>query len=109
MEFAVGGKIVAFVCQNCHRIMTEAEIQPLPEKGLMERVSPGEPMPYGECFSCGALVHPLDLTETGHLAARRILRTLETDCGARSMDDEADRQVTAAILAKVLEHYRSLQ
>lgn len=102
MEFSVRGKIGAFRCQNCGAIMGVSDICPLSEKDILERVSPGEPMPYGEC-PCGALVHPLELTNTAHHAARRILRALETQCGSRSMDDDEDRVVTAAILAKTLE------
>ncbi len=42
-------------CDNCLRLWTEAELQPI--KDVFERVAPGEPMPAGECPACGALCH----------------------------------------------------
>lgn len=48
------------VCGNCQKIMqSEAELAhvfpDIPD--LLERISPGEPVPIGECPDCGALVH----------------------------------------------------
>jgi len=42
-------------CQNCEKQWTDKEVQPV--KDLWERVTPGEPMPSGECPACGALTH----------------------------------------------------
>ena len=47
-------------CGNCEKIMHgEDELQHvfpnIPD--LLERISPGEPVPIGECPDCGALVH----------------------------------------------------
>lgn len=56
--------ITLFECQNCLRVWDEKElINPIPH--LEDRVSPGEPVPYGECpgpgnETCGALCHPHD-------------------------------------------------
>jgi hypothetical protein len=43
-------------CQNCGKRWTEDELL-LPIPHLEERVSPGEPMPSGECPECRALCH----------------------------------------------------
>ena len=48
------------VCGNCQKIMLSedelAHVFPdIPD--LLERISPGEPVPIGECPDCGALVH----------------------------------------------------
>lgn len=48
------------VCGNCQKVMqSEAELAhvfpDIPD--LLERISPGEPVPIGECPDCGALVH----------------------------------------------------
>jgi hypothetical protein len=44
------------VCQNCE---TEWPTSILPAvQDITQRVSPGEPMPSGECPSCGAVCHP---------------------------------------------------
>lgn len=42
-------------CDDCSWAGTVDELQPI--KHLHQRVAPGEPMPDGECPSCGALVH----------------------------------------------------
>jgi predicted RNA-binding Zn-ribbon protein involved in translation (DUF1610 family) len=49
-----------FICPNCGRILhSENELaHPFPDiPDLLERISPGETVPYGECPNCGALVH----------------------------------------------------
>ena len=45
-------------CQNCGRIWKDSELHDIDR--LHERVSPGEPMPSGECPvpDCGALCQP---------------------------------------------------
>jgi hypothetical protein len=40
-----------YECQNCGRMHTEEELRPL--QHAEQRVSPGEPMPAGECCECG--------------------------------------------------------
>jgi hypothetical protein len=102
MEFKVNDKVAVFTCQGCGRIMGESEMMPLPEKDILERVSPGEPMPYGECSYCRAVVHPLDLTRHYCQIANEILETLEIECSGRCMDSHEDRAVTAAILTRYL-------
>lgn len=47
-----------FECQNCEAIWDEKDLKPV--KDLEERVSPGEPVPYGECPTCGAVCHPYE-------------------------------------------------
>jgi hypothetical protein len=44
-------------CQNCGLRWTSDELEPI--TGLLERVAPGEPMPSGQCSSCGALCQPI--------------------------------------------------
>jgi hypothetical protein len=43
-------------CQNCTSLWRDDQIKTeIPD--IQERVSPGEPMPSGECPECGALCH----------------------------------------------------
>jgi hypothetical protein len=54
------------VCPDCmERIPDEELTVRFPD--LAERVSPGEPVPSGECPRCGALVHEAGRRNTGHL------------------------------------------
>jgi hypothetical protein len=57
MDTAFAESVTA--CQNCggHWHHQELEVD-----GLDERAAPGEPMPAGECPSCGALCQPVDAT-----------------------------------------------
>ena len=51
-------------CQNCGKIRSRKEMVPLESvKHLLQRVDPGEPMPIGECHSCGALMQPISEAE----------------------------------------------
>jgi len=48
------------ICGNCQKIMhSEDELKTVfPDiPDLLQRISPGEPVPLGECPECGALVH----------------------------------------------------
>lgn len=47
-------------CQNCGHKCDKSKLKPMPERGILDRVAPGEPMPYGECPKCGAVAHPID-------------------------------------------------
>lgn len=51
--------IKRYECENCRTQFAEIEdlINPIPD--LEERVLPGEPMPFGACPECGAVVHPI--------------------------------------------------
>lgn len=42
-------------CQNCEAKWTEDQLKEI--KDIEQRVSPGEPMPAGECPTCGSLCH----------------------------------------------------
>lgn len=44
-------------CQNCGKLWDYEQLEQEIDR-LAERVSPGEPMPSGECPSCGALCQP---------------------------------------------------
>lgn len=45
-------------CQNCGRVCDETKIIPLEDTpDLLQRISPGEVVPVGECRKCGALCH----------------------------------------------------
>lgn len=48
-------------CDNCGQYFDEDQLDPI--RDLMQRVSPGELMPSGECpnLDCGALCHPASL------------------------------------------------
>src|SRR5258708_6035330 len=46
-------------CDNCQDIFPESELKPVED--LSERVAPGEPMPSGECPTCGAVCHLLEV------------------------------------------------
>lgn len=48
-------------CQNCEWEGDEADTNPVED--IFERVSPGEPMPSGECPKCGALCQPCEPVE----------------------------------------------
>lgn len=48
-------------CQNCEARWAEADLKEVKHLGL--RVAPGEPMPSGECPSCGAVCHLLEPVE----------------------------------------------
>jgi len=83
--------------------MAKQDMKPLTERRILERVLPGETMPYGECPKCRAVVHPAKIEESVMSLALRIARILSADCASRSMDDSGDRAVTALILAGALE------
>ena len=44
-----------FECQNCGDLWTEKELNEVQD--VLQRVAPGEKMPYGECPDCGAVCH----------------------------------------------------
>jgi len=57
------------ICGNCRKILRrETELKrvfpDIPD--LLERISPGEPVPIGECPDCGALVHAVAEPPTRH-------------------------------------------
>jgi len=45
-------------CQNCGSVWDAEDLREVED--LHMRVAPGEPMPSGECPSCGAVCHPHD-------------------------------------------------
>jgi len=51
--------MTTLLCDDCAYICEAAELTvSFPDiPNLLERVSPGEPVPYGECPKCGALMH----------------------------------------------------
>jgi hypothetical protein len=63
-------------CQNCGKLWEQDDLKEIEHLG--QRVSPGEPMPSGECPDCGALCQPTGKelpkpTDAQYLsAARRI-------------------------------------
>jgi hypothetical protein len=83
--------------------MAEQDMMALSEKGILERVSPGELMPHGECPECGAVVHQAEVEKSVLVMAQRINHVLASDCSGRSLDDDGDRAVTSLILAGALE------
>lgn len=46
------------ICPNCSRWWPNEIVAQFPVKDLLARVSPGEPMPSGECPACGSLCQP---------------------------------------------------
>lgn len=55
-------------CQNCGSVWEEDSL--LVAKHLSLRVGPGEPMPSGECPSCGALCQPVELGDVVQVKPR---------------------------------------
>lgn len=59
-------------CDNCDRIFDSSEIKikisSLGMKALHERLTPGDPVPYGECNDCGAFVYVVDTMNYYQLA-----------------------------------------
>jgi hypothetical protein len=51
-----------YECQNCGKEWTKQELNEIAARHLPERVSEGEPMPAGECPTCGANCHARDET-----------------------------------------------
>lgn len=49
-------------CQNCRKLWHDVELNSI--KDLDQRVSPGEPVPSGECPDCGALCQQISLPQT---------------------------------------------
>lgn len=47
-----------YACGNCAFETLDPDVL-VPAKHLYQRVSPGEPLPAGECPRCGCLVHAL--------------------------------------------------
>ncbi len=42
-------------CDDCEKLVPYDDLKPVGR--LIQRVAPGEPMPYGECPECGGLCH----------------------------------------------------
>lgn len=85
-------------CQNCGKIWTDDELNPIED--LSMRVSPGEPMPSGECPECGALCQEITTYERSaqlNLWELMILSS-ELDPG------ESKRKKTQALI-QALEHH----
>lgn len=69
-------------CGNCQKIMHgEDELKhvfpDIPD--LLERISPGEPVPIGECPECGALVHAVEDLSALHCSLSRTSRRFEIE------------------------------
>jgi hypothetical protein len=48
-------------CQACNRLYVDEGMVPLKKlKNLLERITPGEQVPSGECPDCGAFCHIVD-------------------------------------------------
>lgn len=47
-------------CENCGRVLDYDQLEPV--MNPLQRVAPGEIMPYGECPDCGAVCHALSPT-----------------------------------------------
>ena len=71
-------------CQNCDLLWAEEDIKPLGEvKDLLQRITPGEEVPSGECPECGHLTHVLDLNprigmETAIIRLDSTIKTFST-------------------------------
>ncbi len=76
-------------CANCEWTGVEAECAEMPVNSILERVSPGEIMPVGECPECGAVAHYSDDAVISN-------RLLQEACGLlnslveRAPDEEPD-------------------
>lgn len=47
---------VRLECQDCGEYCDQYDAKEI--QHIHDRVAPGEPMPWGECPKCGALLHP---------------------------------------------------
>lgn len=71
-----------YECQSCGECWTSEELKPIPERGIFDRVAPGEPMPAGECPECGAVCHASEATARAGLPEGVIL-SLNEKAGMR--------------------------
>jgi hypothetical protein len=51
--------MTTLLCDDCEHVCEEEDLKVRYPNiaGLLERINPGEPVPYGECPECGALMH----------------------------------------------------
>ena len=48
-------------CQGCDKVWRENQVIPLENvPDLLQRIAPGEKVPFGECCACGALCHQVE-------------------------------------------------
>lgn len=64
-------------CANCLEVWGDDQIVPIEETpGLGERLTPGDPVPSGECPECGCFVY--GITEGPGQWPKKIVRVLES-------------------------------
>lgn len=63
-----------YQCQDCRFTDTAERFDGLSERGIFERIAPGEPFTDKECPRCGALAHPIGLDTYTLEPGRVILR-----------------------------------
>lgn len=75
-------------CQNCQMVWADKVLKDV--RDLTQRVAPGEPMPSGECPSCGAVCHPVEgKPECTESIVRRNWPEEELCDGGYSYDEDA--------------------
>ena len=86
-------------CQNCGAVWAESQLKPIED--VLERVSPGETMPPGECPSCGALAQyveeepGVDETESTNAKVERVLREIDLLIGWAESDADCSTESDA--------------
>ncbi len=83
-------------CQSCDWTGPEADLKPIEEQGIFDRVAPGEVMPAGECPKCGAVAH-LTKPDDDSLAAL-IGDALLYEAGQFDGPEDEDLEVSGADL-----------
>lgn len=84
-------------CEGCGAVHPTHRLLGIPPETIHERVSPGEPMPYGECPDCGSVCHAFQPSEeTGRCV------TLSSTLGAEMA--RRWRPVAARVLARCWKH-----
>jgi hypothetical protein len=84
---------VLIKCQGCDKVMTEKQVIPLENvPDLLQRIAPGEVVPFGECPDpdCGALCHKIE--ETPESLAQKLAPYLMPKL-LEDLDDEIAEKV----------------
>jgi hypothetical protein len=83
---------LVIACQGCDKVWREDQVIPLESvPDLLQRIAPGEVVPFGECRECGSLCHKLDVKEAAEAQAKllaphlipKLLEDLDDEIGMR--------------------------
>ena len=90
-------------CQGCdkvwrttksvHEFTLEDQVIPLESvPDLLQRIAPGDVVPFGECRECGALCHKLDVKEAAEAQAKLLAPHLIPKL-LEDLDDEIEEKI----------------